>query len=881
MDDIFFTGDYDDWQPRRSVSYEQLSSASEQLYFVPYRWWNEARVSLSCDVGGILYAALPSCDENEEIVIDMTRHKGDRSADTEEGVLDDSCALISEWMFLRAFKWYNDAKSVGSFVDSRKNMQDDLFPLKLRLSVSWDGDSLLIKICHKENGVETFNKARNIFLARNSQLFIWDFSTRTTQFFTNGMTNFSDSYVSKEEELHLELLVYGYSYITRMIEGRNEETYVKESIIEDAPLDMDSPSVNESLIEGVPLNMDTLYSGSSHCGVNSGPACIINSEPHDLGLVGLNNLGNTCFMNSAIQCLAHTPELVDAFLGDFKKDINTTNPLGMNGQLAFAFGNMLRKLWFPEAAATVSPETFKSILGEFAPQFSGYNQHDSQEFLAFLLDGLHEDLNRVKFKPYIEVKDEDIRTDDEIADEHWRNHLARNDSIIVAACQGQYRSTLVCPVCRKKSTTFDPFMYLSLPLPSTTTRTMTLTVVNTYGLPFPVTVVVPKYGVFEDLIQVVSASYPLRYDETLLFAEIYNNQVLQFMEDPSYSIELIRDGDQLVAYVLPEDNDTSPLVVFMHDRMNMNTLYPSSSLQGFGIPLVGRASDLSRGSDIHKLFLKLVNPFQLPIEDLPDVVYGSEANASGDVEMEDAISTPTEPDNVTEDSEAVDEAQLWQDFQYYLSEEKGFVTKGPRILMNMPLPISVFPKTINVIVSWPDAKIELYDTVMLDHLPEICKPGILTQPPPQESISLYECLEAFLMEEPLGLDDMWYCPNCKKHQQAIKKLDLWRLPSILITHLKRFHFTRYNKNKLETFVDFPIHNLDLSRFTVHKNGVDSNCYELYAISNHYGGMGGGHYTAFVQHGRGRWYDFDDSLVSAVDEAQIKTSSAYVLFYRRV
>lgn len=55
--------------------------------------------------------------------------------------------------------------------------------------------------------------------------------------------------------------------------------------------------------------------------------------------------------------------------------------------------------------------------------------------MAFLLDGLHEDLNRVKFKPYIKSKDADGRPDEEVADEYWANHIARNDSIIVDVCQ--------------------------------------------------------------------------------------------------------------------------------------------------------------------------------------------------------------------------------------------------------------------------------------------------------------------------------------------------------------------------------------------------------------------------------------------------------------
>ena len=90
-----------------------------------------------------------------------------------------------------------------------------------------------------------------------------------------------------------------------------------------------------------------------------------------------------------------------------------------------------------------------------------------------------------------------------------------------------------------------------------------------------------------------------------------------------------------------------------------------------------------------------------------------------------------------------------------------------------------------------------------------------------------------------------FCPGCKEHRQASKKLDLWRLPEVLVIHLKRFSYSRFSKNKLETYVDFPIEDLDLSTYIGHKNGQLCNRYMLYAVSNHYGSMGGGHYTAFV------------------------------------
>lgn len=92
-----------------------------------------------------------------------------------------------------------------------------------------------------------------------------------------------------------------------------------------------------------------------------------------------------------------------------------------------------------------------------------------------------------------------------------------------------------------------------------------------------------------------------------------------------------------------------------------------------------------------------------------------------------------------------------------------------------------------------------------------------------------------------------YCPRCKEHRQASKKLDLWRLPDILVIHLKRFSYSKWLKNKLETFVDFPIHDLDVSKYVKSKDASEgTHIYEMYAISNHYGGLGGGHYSAYCK-----------------------------------
>jgi ubiquitin carboxyl-terminal hydrolase 8 len=97
--------------------------------------------------------------------------------------------------------------------------------------------------------------------------------------------------------------------------------------------------------------------------------------------------------------------------------------------------------------------------------FSGSQQHDSQEFLAFLMDGLHEDMNRVVERRYIENPDYSKFEDRKAASVAWSLHKKRNDSIIVDLFQGQFRSTLRCLTCQHRSVNFEAFMYLSVPLP--------------------------------------------------------------------------------------------------------------------------------------------------------------------------------------------------------------------------------------------------------------------------------------------------------------------------------------------------------------------------------------------------------------------------------
>ncbi|XP_008799885.2 ubiquitin carboxyl-terminal hydrolase 8-like isoform X2 [Phoenix dactylifera] len=856
------------------------AAEDDRVFLVPYRWWREAQ-ELEAEDGprGIPYTATPVSSSygmklinnffSSDLVFNLRRDDDMKWNDAEVGVSGRCYALISWYKWSWALQWHSASNSTMKTIKNLSFTEDgvtDVYPVMLRISVTRESNILTVKIGKKDNTVENYKRASKIFSVDSEPVRIWDFCGHINLILMNEWNRLpQDCQRHTDQEILLSIQVYA---LTEPMACRSE---VKKDDLALQQSKMTSFSCCGSLVtNGSIRNMESeFHAGGNLKGISS------------LGLTGLENLGNTCFMNSAIQCLAHTPKLVDYFLGDYSREINQDNQLGMNGELALAFGDLLRKLWAHDKTPVV-PRSFKAMLARFAPQFSGFNQHDSQELLAFLLDGLHEDLNRVKCKPYLEAKDACGRPDEIVADEYWKNHLARNDSIIVDICQGQYKSTLVCPVCNKVSVTFDPFMYLSLPLPSTTMRTMTVSVLCTDGslVPSPYTINVPKSGKCKDLIQALSIACSLEDDESLLVAEVYAGRIIRYLEEPSDSLSLLRDGDQLAAYRLPKDLEKAPMVVFMHQRMEEYYILGkmTSRWQAFGFPLIAKLPDTPSGSTICKLFLKLLNSFRRSKDIALDDDRDNCRSASFDeIAKMDASSCKSGCKSTADAGE--ENEYMGDEFELYLTDEKGQVMES-KIEMNEPLLWTGLQKQLHILVRWKDKSLDQYDKSLLNSLPEIYKYGLFAKRL-QDSFTLYACLEAFLKEEPLGPEDMWYCPCCRKHQQASKKLDLWRLPEVLVIHLKRFSYNRFMKNKLETFVEFPIHDLDLSAYVAHRTEHPSHHYRLYAVSNHYGNMEGGHYTAYIHHeGHNEWYDFDDRHVVPISEDSVKMSAAYVLFYRR-
>ncbi|KAG0236549.1 CSN-associated deubiquitinating enzyme Ubp12 [Actinomortierella wolfii] len=784
------------------------------------------------------------------------------------------------------------------------------------------------------------------------------------------------------------------------------------------------------------------------------------------GICGLQNLGNTCFMNSALQCLSNTPDLTAYFLANaWQDELNLDNPLGMEGEVAKAYANLINKLW-NGTARSFAPREFKSTIGRFAPTFTGYQQHDSQELLAFLLDGLHEDLNRIKKKPYTEIPDSNGRPDEEVASICWELHKARNDSIIVDLFQGQYKSTLVCPVCSKVSVTFDPFMYLSLPLPISKKWVGNVTFVpyDPSRKLVDLRLSMPKGSTMKQLKERV-ASLTGSDASRMFAAEIYSHKFFKIHEnhDP---VEILQENDITFVYELPVANfansdEYTVVPVFHMVSESLTPRYGTNRFSHRGHPMMV-ALTKEEAKDPEAVYAEIIRQSQrYTTVDLQKLARKSSAapvemQEDGDTiteetkedEAMESASLPTTPTNKTledelasrrlctisaytptvsrysrghpytmgphsatqpnshdlheifertrpkvplisrpfaggvpnhwddpednnDNSNSMDETAMssvktltesdspllsqesspaspGKPDEIELSEEDDPATLGSMASIDFPqtstsgssitIPVpppapaqaavkaavavakkpaqpAVLPGEL-VYVHWdedvgsiiykekrsylrPSYRIssinsdesdqeDKTDQALWDLRDEKIIDPVLQEeldqamsPKSKKNITLEDCLAEYTKEEQLGEDDLWYCPSCKEHRQATKKLDIWKLPDLLVVHLKRFSHTRSWRDKIDAFVDFPITGLDLRGKALKEDG-DENIYDLYGVSNHMGGLGGGHYTAFAKNAKSdEWFNFDDSHVSPMNKLDsIKSSNAYLLFYRR-
>jgi len=558
-------------------------------------------------------------------------------------------------------------------------------------------------------------------------------------------------------------------------------------------------------------------------------------EEERRGLTGLSNLGNTCFLNAAVQCLSHSYPLTFYFLHKYHLfEINKDNPIGMQGNIALRYGQLVAKLW-GNVRGPLAPFELRGSVAKFgSSRFTEFQQHDSQEFLSFLLDGLHEDLNRVHDKPYVELKDSDDRPDEDVAQEHWGNHLARNMSIIVDLFHGLLRSQVKCADCGLKSVRFDPFNILSLPLPMDTSVLIDVKLYHLDGSR------PTRYGIRLDGDQSINE---LKKKFATL-ACLPQEQISYFDLTACFGLQrsVIMDNDQtrmkqlsareLIAYELPPVVPCEPInddaippnrpvqnyIVAIHRRLERQDRYLSPMTRHrivfFGIPILIPYSTNSTmtitNEMIYKDIFKQLERLLRKNTDAPSI-----SNHALDCDDSLGERYPFILKRVREDGKKCAICS-WNRFCLgcpLKSNDEVFQYREGYIVIEWESSayflryLSNREQDFEFHSSHREARSTVDETNMND---------------PSTIVRLEDCLESFIRWENLDNKEMFNCKACKQLKPATKKLDIWKLPPCLIFHIKRFQLSNNRWIKSSRAVRFPINSFHPSKYIAQRSPTASS-----------------------------------------------------------
>ena len=589
-------------------------------------------------------------------------------------------------------------------------------------------------------------------------------------------------------------------------------------------------------------------------------------DQSNYGKVGLVNLGNTCYMSSAIQCLSNCELLTKYFLSTYyKREINSSSKYSSGGQIVNSYVELLEKLW-KQKKKYVNPQSFHNTFGKYVSVFNDSSQHDSHEMLVYLIEKLHEDLNRNEEKKYTELSEkQDNETDVEASNRWWEIYLKRDNSIITDLFLGQYKSTLKCPFCDRVSITYDQFSSLELPLENKCF----------FGT---------SYIINEKDNTIRKTN--LIFGENERFKEICDKINCQ----KTYKAILCRNSKMYLACLKDEHNlyeviseshkrkdETKDRIIFY--EFEKNEL--DNKLLFFVVPMVFKKKiDSASGGTIeeeHFLFFPKIfhyspeEKIQKFYEDLKKYYFKyykeKDSNFSDDKIKLRIVNNLTmctktrDPCDYCKTRECVScEFKFGKDMT--MGELKNTQSKARSFVMFLEIPSENFDDQ-------NFDSIKLYDNYLNDE-----EDFILSN-----ELTLENCFNSFSRCEKLDESNEWYCSKCKEHRRGYKQLEIFRFPIYLILQLKRFknQCGIFFNSKNSTYVKFPLEGLNLNKYLVGPRNIDY-IYDLISISQHYGTSFLGHYTSACKK-RNDWYEFDDDSVTQTYKENLVNSNAYILVYK--
>jgi ubiquitin carboxyl-terminal hydrolase 4/11/15 len=641
-----------------------------------------------------------------------------------------------------------------------------------------------------------------------------------------------------------------------------------------------------------------------------------------LGITGSRNLGNTCYMNSSIQCFSNSIDLTYYFLSkEYKKDINEKNKLGFEGDLAKQYYKILFSLWILNEK-TIDLSEFKSTFSKKAKLFRGFNQQDAHEFITFLLDYLNEDLNKISKKPYEEIDEQKkYELDLDCALRFWDLNFRRNNSIITKLFTGQFKSTIICPLCKRISTSYDVFNTFSLPIPKRNFEKKNQNYLNkkSYrnqnndGNDFSKKekqielYYIPKYSIRTTIKIILNGKKNITYEE--ITKELIKNQnfpyqikILSFFQVLNKLLTKIPNDSENFNYSLTnfccekEDNkyesiiplyikassedslSAYPRLFFVYNKMKPFNF--SKKIFFFARKYIKLSEIENENRNFEKILQEYIQNIRFMDERITKImasefneIYQNENDQYNDLRNNFPYSVYLEKENnkiivpIFENNFSVEKIiKLINDKNYKLYLD--FIPNSKYIKKD-----KLKFNNYRLLENENQFNNNNKNNISLNHNYN----NNLNQ---EKTITLYDCFELFRREETLEKGNEWYCSKCKKFVLAKKKLELFYLPKLFIICLKRFSTETHHFSKNNILIDFPIENMDMEEYVEGPEKKKSQ-YELYAVCQHYGNIYGGHYTSLCKnYFYKKWFLYNDDYVNEFNEKKIVSEAAYILFYRR-
>lgn len=593
------------------------------------------------------------------------------------------------------------------------------------------------------------------------------------------------------------------------------------------------------------------------------------------GLTGLQNLGNTCYMNAALQALSNCPPLTRFFL-----DCSGFVRPDRNPMLSRHYLRLISEIWHKKRPSYVVPSGIANGIKAVHPMFRGYTQQDTQEFLRCFMDQLHEELKQ----PLVDwdsgnntslitstaaaamLCHEALPSSGGPSDKPYMNDHDRQSSIDSSSSQSDYET---CDSAHSSERGGTPEVNLSGDEGSDTNEQTQLN---------------NKENHFVNNNNNNTGQENNESDTNI--NNFLNNQKEAIIANATEQIESLKSSsisspalnkESFVQANLTnctkEMKDSANLRCKQTEALMAGGTNASTTGQDEGSTLANMATSNNTATEFQDAISD--EEHSSKVKSMPSTLRGKSQTQqqSSKLSASDKAKRPVTHQSVISD---IFDGKLLSSVQC-LTCERISTTKETFQDLSLPIPSKDHLHMLHASQSSTSkggACGEVNQGWIASMLTWIKSWFV------GPTITLQDCLAAFFSADELKGDNMYSCDKCKKLRNGMKYSKVMRLPEILCIHLKRFRHEFYS-SKISTYVSFPLEGLNMKSY-LHKDCQDEvTSYDLMSVICHHGTAGGGHYTAYcLNYINDQWYEFDDQYVTEVDFQQVMSSSAYVLFYRK-